>query len=427
MRRATERTARGPLLAIVAEGFFSRLSFGLISFALPLYAYHLGLSIAEIGLLVSLNLIVGIALKPLMGWVADRVGLKPTLTVAIVLRSIVSLLLVFATSPFQLFAIRALHGVSIALRDPSVNVLIADLGGKRAVASSFAWYQTAKSVAGGAGRAAAGILLAVLGGSFAAVFAVAFALSVLPLFVVVRAVREPAAHTSAEEVASVGEDGLIAGAGVVRARRWRGSAMSYAVLGMLVSGTAYMMANLFPVLATEYAGLSTGQTGVIYVISVGMTLTGPAWGSVSDRVSRELALSIRGVANTVSSVLYLVAPNFLGLAVGRATDDLGKAAFRPAWGALMAQVASLNRRRRARTMSYLTVGEDLGEIGGPIVAGLLWSAWGVPVVLAVRIILAVASEGYAHALTRSSPGPETSPVPSKEDGERAAASAGRLT
>jgi len=55
---------RGALLAIVAEGFFSRLSFGLITFALPLYAREkFGLSLAEVGLLAAFNQIVAILLK----------------------------------------------------------------------------------------------------------------------------------------------------------------------------------------------------------------------------------------------------------------------------------------------------------------------------------------------------------------------------
>ena len=64
------------LSALVAEGFLSRLSFGIIGFTVPLYAYRLGLGLAEIGLLASLNTVVALALKPIMGAVADRVGRK---------------------------------------------------------------------------------------------------------------------------------------------------------------------------------------------------------------------------------------------------------------------------------------------------------------------------------------------------------------
>jgi len=156
LMRNTRLSLNPSLLALVTEGFASRLSFGLISFALPLYAHHLGLSLAEIGVLVSLNLTVALLLKPAMGWVADRLGLKQSLTAVIGLRSVIALLLAFAGSPWQLFAIRTAHGISIAARDPSVNALLAEHGGKRAVASAFAWYQTAKSVAGALGKALAG-------------------------------------------------------------------------------------------------------------------------------------------------------------------------------------------------------------------------------------------------------------------------------
>ena len=49
---------RAALLALISEGFLSRLSSGIIGFALPLYARQLGLSFAEISVLISINLIV---------------------------------------------------------------------------------------------------------------------------------------------------------------------------------------------------------------------------------------------------------------------------------------------------------------------------------------------------------------------------------
>jgi MFS family permease len=186
-------------------------------------------------------------------------------------------------------------------------------------------------------------------------------------------------------------------------------------LGFLVSGTAYMLTNLFPVLAVEYAGLTEAQAGLIYSLSAVVVLAGPVFGWLSDHVSRKLVLSIRSAANVLSSAIYLVAPNLVGMAAGRVVDDLGKAAFRPGWGALMAHVSSFDRRRRARTMGYLSAGEDAGEATGPILAGFLWSTWGVPALLGVRIAFAVVTEVYTITLARSlrsleSDAPETAPT-----------------
>jgi MFS family permease len=161
-----------------------------------------------------------------------------------------------------------------------------------------------------------------------------------------------------------------------------------------------MMANLFPILATQYAGLSAAAAGSIYGIGAVVALSGPLWGWLADHVSHSLVLSARSVGNVLSSVLWLLFPTYLGMASGRALDDLGKAAFRPAWGALMAHVSSFERPRRARIMGYLSAGEDAGEAAGPIVAGLLWSAFGIPAVLGVRIGLAVVAELYALRMNR---------------------------
>src|SRR6266581_8049724 len=188
------------LLTIVAEGFLSRLSFGLISFALPLYAYHLGMKLSEIGILSSINLVVALALKPAMGVVADRCGLKRSFAAATTLRSIVSLALAFVTSPWQLLTVRSVYGVSQSLRDPALNALLAEHGGQKRIAAAFGWYSTAKSVGGSLGSALAGILLGLTASDYSLVFVAAFVLSILPVFIVGRYVQERSATSeSADE------------------------------------------------------------------------------------------------------------------------------------------------------------------------------------------------------------------------------------
>ena len=398
-------TREGPidpvLLAIVGEGLFSRLAFGILGFALPLYGRKLGLSLADIGVLLSLNGVVAIALKPALGWTADRFGPKRTLLVAVALRSLVSLLLVFSSAPWQLFAIRSLHGMSMALRDPAASVLLAEPKRGKGVASAFAWYQTAKTVAGSSSKAFAGILLGLVGARYPILFLAAFALSALPLAVVARYVKElpavpPGAGTSAQSAAPPPTA--------------RAPVLAVAGLGVFVAGSAEMLAGLFPVLATEYAGLSTTQTGLVYAASTTVAVVcAPVFGWLSDNVSRRLVLAIRGVANGVSSLLYLASPTFAGVGIARCVDDAGTAAFRPAWGALMSDVSRLDRRNRARTMSWLGMGEDAGGVLGPMLAGFLWNGWGIGALMVTRVLLAAASEVYALAVARrisaAEPGP----------------------
>jgi MFS family permease len=259
------------------------------------------------------------------------------------------------------------------------------------VASAFAWYQTAKTVAGSVGKSVAGVLLAASAGSYATVFAIAFALSALPLLIVAVFVREGDTPAAAEVVPpSRSAEDLRAG------RRIR----PYVMLGFLVSGAASMLGTLFPILATEYAGLSPAQAGALYLVTPALALSGPLFGWLADHVSSRLVLSLRSAANVGSSLLYLLVPAVPGFLAGKALDDLGKAAFKPAWGAIMAEVSSGDRSRRARTMSWMSAGEDAGDIAAPVVAGLLWTAWGAPAVLLARASLAVVAEVWALRLTR---------------------------
>src|SRR5947208_601428 len=236
------------LLAIVSEGLLSRLSFGLISFSLPLYARHLGLSLKEVGILAALNSAVAVGLKPLLGWTADRFGLKRTYLAAISLRSLVSLSLGFAIHPWELFAIRSAHGLSMSLRDPSANALIAEHGTERSTASAFAWYQTARAVAGSVSKAFAGILLTITAANYSLVFFVAFALSVLPLLVVRRYVKEQRDPGSSSQAAAQGHDAGTP-ASLVRCGP---KILPFVGLGFLIAGSAAMLAGLFPFLATAY-------------------------------------------------------------------------------------------------------------------------------------------------------------------------------
>jgi MFS family permease len=392
------RNAWGPinnsLLAILAEGFSSRLSFGIISFVLPLFAYRkLGLNLTEVGVLFSLNLVAEQLFKPAMGWVADRIGLRLSFTIAIALRSAVALLFALVSAPWQVYCIRFLHGFSESLRDPSVNTLIAENSNPRTFGASFAWYSTAKMVAGSIGKALGGLLLVWTGTSYSTVFLISFALSVLPLFVVLRFVRAP------QVIPASSQDGTRKTETGASETPPRNRLLSVAVLGFLLAATAQMVQQLFPLLATEYAGLNLSQTSLIYAISVVLLLiSGPLFGWLSDNVSRKGVLMVRGLANTISSVLFWFFPGFIGLATASVVDSMGKAAFRPAWGALMAQVSSLDRGRRARTMGYLSLGEGLGETLGPMLGGLLWHLWGIPVLFGARLILALIGEVYALRL-----------------------------
>lgn len=380
-----------PLRVVVAEGFLSRLAFGLISFALPLYAHALGMPLGMIGVLLASNTAVAMLLKPVMGMVIDRIGVRASYVIAVALRTCVVLSLVVATTPAQLFLARGLHGVAIALRDPSSSTVLAALGGKKAVARRFAWYQTAKTVAGSSGGFSAGILLTLLPDAYAIVFLTSTVLSGLPMLLVLTGLRGPRVR------------GLRVPRGTKRAPMppaLKRALLPYAILGASMSGTAYLMSNLLPVLAVTHMGLPEAAAASLYAFTAIVSLSGPVWGWVADRVSLRLVLGVRAVGNVLSSLIWLVFPGYPGLVAGKASDDIGKAAFRPAWGAVMANVSALDPPRRSQTLAVMSTAEDLGELVAPVLAGLVWASIGLPALLMIRAGAGLATEAYAWWIAR---------------------------
>ena len=145
--------------------------------------------------------------------------------------------------------------------DPSVGVLVAEHGGRRAVASAFAWYQTAKTVAGAAGKALAGVLLTLTASNFSLVFLIASLLSALPLLVISGLVHETSGPKDVMDPAEAktplsGDDQDLPPSGHTAGRPVVGP---FVGLGFLFTGTAEMLHGLFPLLATKYVGLSEAE------------------------------------------------------------------------------------------------------------------------------------------------------------------------
>ncbi|MDJ0705026.1 MAG: MFS transporter [Leptolyngbyaceae cyanobacterium MO_188.B28] len=391
------------LLGIISEGFFSRLSFGLIAFALPLYARHLGLSLAQIGLLASLNIAVSMALKPFIGWVADRIGYKRGATLAIGLRSLMVLLLVLASSPLHLYLLQTARGAAKALRDPAMHSLIADRSAKKQLASTFAWYQTAKGTAGSIGRGVAGVILTLTASNFSWVFGLAFALSIFPLMAVTILIpkckssqqNKPSTHTKSESPATPQKP-------TPRALRSKTNLLPFIGYGFLISSIGRMLRSLMPLLLVEYAGLNEAQAGIFYLVStIVLLVSTPVFGWLYDHASGKWVLTIRSLANVVSSILYWVCPTFAGFISAKVCDRIGTAAFRPAWAAMMAELSAGDKSKRAQIIGLMSAGEDAGTVVGPLLAGLIWSTWGVAALLGTRIALALMTELYTLKLVHS--------------------------
>src|SRR5512146_2172046 len=91
------------------------LSFGILQFALPIYARRLGASALDIGGVISVFALMITILRPLVGWGIDRWGRKGFLAVSLIFYGLAMLLFGFAQSLGMLYAARLVQGIGSSL------------------------------------------------------------------------------------------------------------------------------------------------------------------------------------------------------------------------------------------------------------------------------------------------------------------------
>jgi MFS family permease len=136
-------------------------------------------------------------------------------------------------------------------------------------------------------------------------------------------------------------------------------------------------------------------------------LFGPFFGWLADRIGAGKVIALRSLANLLTSALFWIVPWFagtalLGIAMGvaRAIDEVGKAAFKPTWGAISAKISSFNLSTRSRTMGILEGGVDASDLAFPVIAGAMLQYLSLGPLMLLRGLLAIAAEIYGFLLMR---------------------------
>ncbi|MCP9981517.1 MFS transporter [Actinomadura madurae] len=251
------------LRAVVVEGFTTRLAFGVVIFAMPLYARQLGMSLAEIGVLVAMKPLVELIVKPFMGWTVDRWGARRGYLTAVTVRLVASMLLFTAATPASLYLVRLVQGAASAARDPASISVVAG-SGTRKLGRAFSISFGAKDLGAVSAGALGGLLLAMSGNDFRQLWGFVVAVSFVPVLVVWRWVPRPeprppgkAAGKAADTAADTAAAGEPVAVRLVKdpsrgradpgSRVFRDSRLRLlCALGLLAGMTAHMTHGLFP-------------------------------------------------------------------------------------------------------------------------------------------------------------------------------------
>jgi MFS family permease len=153
-----------PLLPVLVVEMIVTTGFGALLPVLPLFIQEHGIDAAGLGVIVAGWALAKLLLEPVFGWWADRHSRKPLMVAGLVAFAIFSVLPLFVTTFWALFALRFLAGAGAAAYDPAARGMIVDATDESERGEAFGFYGSFQIAGFVVGPAIGGIGSEVFGG-----------------------------------------------------------------------------------------------------------------------------------------------------------------------------------------------------------------------------------------------------------------------
>lgn len=165
---------------------------GTLQAYLPLYALSVHIPVAQIGLLFGAQGIASIALRPVMGGAADRLGRRPFIIGGVALCAIVLIAIPYIESFWPLLGLSVAFGLGTGMVTPSTTAMIGDLVKRGEFGAAMGVFGSLWDTGHALGPLVAGFLIAALGYRHAfLIIAIAIAIA---LFIFIAGSRQKAAR-----------------------------------------------------------------------------------------------------------------------------------------------------------------------------------------------------------------------------------------
>jgi MFS family permease len=375
------------LWPLYAAGFVTAFGAHSVAASLAGYTQHQHASLLALGVLLAVYDGAEVVLKPLFGWLADRIGARPVLLGGLLAFATASTMFVTASDPTAVGMSRLGQGAAAAAFSPAASALLARISPSTRHGRAFGGYGACKSLGYTFGPVLGGLLITISGYPllFATLAGLAIAVAGRALLVVPVIPPLPRARQTVFDLARRVTQGPFLRPTVALA----GSTAALAVgVGFLpVAGAAH--------------GLGPLLTGVSVSLLAGCATLVQPWagrardaGHLSDRVGMATGLGLAAAGLILAAVL----PGTTGVFTAAVTTGIGTGMATPLGFAHLARTTP--PARLGQTMGSAEVGRELGDAGGPLLVGALATSTTLSIGLASLAALLAAS---AAAILKNRP------------------------
>ena len=372
--------------------------------ALPLFIRSMGVPLSAVGYIAAASTIAGIVISFPAGMLSDIIGRRRLILLAAVVFATAPFLYLVIAASWQLVLVRIYHGLATAILGPVALAAIADTF-ETGRGERMGWYSAATMV----GRFLAPLIggLLIFGENFRWVYLADGFAGILAL---VAAVRLP--------VASARSESLREALGQQRARYGQEIRSVLRHLGILatsgVEATQYFafgaLETFLPIYLNEQLGYPAWKIGLLFTAQIlAATLTKPVMGRLSDRYGRVRMIVSGLILGGITTGTMVLSSDYFVIMVLMALFGLGLATVTASTAALVADLSP--RQGRGGALGILSSIMDAGHASGPIVTGVLVSAYSYSVAFAsVGILLVVVSLTFGSLVHPCIPGEDSKHV-----------------
>lgn len=367
------------LLPVYFIGFLNFTAMTALYPVMPPYAASLGGTVAQVGVVVALQLYVAAVTQAPVGLLSDRLGRRNLLVAGIMVYILSYFAYLFTSNLAILMVVRCVNGLGNAAFYPAASALVVDIAPQEKRGEALGMFATGTQLGSMSGPALGGFLLQNY--NFNAAFVASGVLSVAGLVMAISMMK------------SIGGKGAVATAGEI-SLKWLGKrdpVISIMATIMVMVGVASVISFL-PLYAPEIH-ISVARVGlIIATIYIGSLLTRVQAGKLSDKIGR-MPVILGGMALAATGAfLFSVFTDPVPLHLAAFIMGLGVGSALPACTALLADVAPVRVRGFAMGLNAgsFNAGQALGATGLGILAevsGFARMYLGAAVVIAISALV----------------------------------------
>lgn len=396
-------TDQRPRLApLYLAGFTTAFGAHGIAAALGAETEDIGWTLLAFGATLALYDLAEVLLKPVFGALSDRIGVRPVIVGGLIAFTAFSVLGALVPGAIGLVVARFGQGAAASAFSPASSAAVARLTDGASRGRHFGRYGSWKSLGYALGPLI-GAVLVVWGGLPALFWALASIGLAAAGWVLIAVPSVPVLPRRRVTLVDLGRE-LTA----------PGFVMPTLVLAA-TTGALAVAVGFLPLLARQ-AGIGTiGSMALVTVLAVASAIVQPLVGAAHDRGSISVRLGALGglaliaagigVAGAVALAPDAAVPTLVGLVTTAVLVGVGVGSATPL--AFSHLAASTPEERMGRTMGSAELGRELGDAGGPLIAGAVGTASvagvGLLVVAALTAGAAVLAERGLRRGDRGSP------------------------